>query len=79
MSEELFLSYRRYNYFFVYCVFLFYRPYYEMKAQFNQALEKQKARVGILEQSVGEAKMTYAEALRNLEKISDEIHRVGFI
>ncbi|KAK0086834.1 hypothetical protein PV326_005430 [Microctonus aethiopoides] len=51
------------------------RPYYEMKAQFNQALEKQKTRVGILEQSVGEAKMTYAEALRNLEKISDEIHR----
>ena len=52
------------------------RPYYEMKAQFNQMLEEQKTRVSVLERSVGEAKMTYAEALRNLEKISDEIHRV---
>lgn len=53
------------------------RPYYEMKAQFNQMLEEQKTRVSLLERSVGEAKMTYAEALRNLEKISDEIHRVS--
>ncbi|XP_034950267.1 uncharacterized protein [Chelonus insularis] len=51
------------------------RPYYEMKAQFHQALERQKLRVSELEKSVAEAKMTYAEALRNLEKISDEIHR----
>ncbi|XP_017761541.1 PREDICTED: uncharacterized protein LOC108551785 isoform X2 [Eufriesea mexicana] len=51
------------------------RPYYEMKAHFNQMLEEQKLRVSALESSVGEAKMTYAEALRNLEKISDEIHR----
>ncbi|XP_011312214.1 uncharacterized protein [Fopius arisanus] len=50
-------------------------PYYEMKAQFNQVLEQQKTRVSELERSVTEAKMTYAEALRNLEKISDEIHR----
>lgn len=47
-----------------------------MKAHFNQMLEEQKLRVSALERSVGEAKMTYAEALRNLEKISDEIHRV---
>lgn len=51
------------------------RPYYEIKAHFNQMLEEQKLRVSALERSVGEAKMTYAEALRNLEKISDEIHR----
>ncbi|XP_076756835.1 uncharacterized protein LOC143426958 isoform X2 [Xylocopa sonorina] len=51
------------------------RPYYEMKAHFNQMLEEQKLRVSALERSVGEAKMTYSEALRNLEKISDEIHR----
>ncbi|XP_063984931.1 uncharacterized protein LOC135166540 isoform X2 [Diachasmimorpha longicaudata] len=51
------------------------RPFYEMKAQFNQVVEKQKTRVTELERSVTEAKMTYAEALRNLEKISDEIHR----
>lgn len=46
-----------------------------MKAQFNLLLEKQKTRVSELEVSVTSAKMTYAEALRNLEKISDEIHR----
>ncbi|XP_015602648.1 guanine nucleotide exchange factor rei-2 isoform X3 [Cephus cinctus] len=51
------------------------RPYYEMKAHFNQRLDEQKLRVSALERSVGEAKMTYAEALRNLERISDEIHR----
>ncbi|XP_046743138.1 uncharacterized protein LOC124409515 isoform X3 [Diprion similis] len=51
------------------------RPYYEMKAHFNQVLDEQKLRVGVLERSVADAKMTYAEALRNLERISDEIHR----
>ncbi|XP_012270237.1 uncharacterized protein LOC105694293 isoform X2 [Orussus abietinus] len=50
-------------------------PYYEMKAHFNQMLDEQKMRVSALERSVSEAKMTYAEALRNLERISDEIHR----
>ncbi|XP_063217754.1 uncharacterized protein LOC134528243 [Bacillus rossius redtenbacheri] len=50
-------------------------PYFEMKAQFNQVLEEQKKRVKSLEQQVGQAKMSYAEALRNLEQISDEIHR----
>jgi cell division septum initiation protein DivIVA len=48
-----------------------------MKAQFNQLLEDQKKRVKSLEQQVGHAKMSYAEALRNLEQISDEIHRVS--
>jgi len=33
-------------------------------------------KVSVLERSVSEAKASYAEALRNLEKISDEIHRV---
>ncbi|XP_071553232.1 uncharacterized protein [Temnothorax nylanderi] len=50
-------------------------PYYEMRAHFNQMLEEQKMKVSALERSVGEAKASYAEALRNLEKISDEIHR----
>jgi septation ring formation regulator EzrA len=50
-----------------------------MKAQFNQLLEDQKKRVKSLEQQVGQAKMSYAEALRNLEQISDEIHRVSDI
>jgi flagellar biosynthesis chaperone FliJ len=48
-----------------------------MKAQFNQLLEDQKKRVKNLERQVGHAKMSYAEALRNLEQISDEIHRVS--
>lgn len=48
-----------------------------MKAQFNQMLEDEKKRVKSLEQQVGHAKMSYAEALRNLEQISDEIHRVS--
>jgi len=39
-------------------------------------LEEQKMKVSALERSVSEAKASYAEALRNLEKISDEIHRV---
>ncbi|XP_012220612.2 uncharacterized protein [Linepithema humile] len=51
------------------------RPYYETKAHFNQMLEEQKMKVSALETSVGEAKASYAAALRNLEKISDEIHR----
>ncbi|XP_023317563.1 uncharacterized protein LOC106649804 isoform X1 [Trichogramma pretiosum] len=51
------------------------RPFYEMKAHFNQTLEDQKLRVTALEKSVSDAKMTYAEALRNLEKISEEIHK----
>nr|CAD7399745.1 unnamed protein product [Timema poppensis] len=50
-------------------------PYFEMKAQFNQLLEDQKRRVKSLEQQVGQVKTSYANALRNLEQISDEIHR----
>jgi hypothetical protein len=48
-----------------------------MKAYFNQVLEEQKLRVSAFEKSVTNAKMMYSEALRNLEKISDEIHRVN--
>lgn len=46
-----------------------------MKAQFNQMLEFQKHRVQTLEAQVSTSKLTYADALRNLEQISDEIHR----
>ncbi|XP_066949548.1 serine-rich adhesin for platelets-like isoform X2 [Macrobrachium rosenbergii] len=51
------------------------RPYFELKAAINQQLEAQKQRVRQLEESVTGAKMTYAQALANLETISDEIHR----
>lgn len=41
-----------------------------MKAHFNQLLEQQKAKAQIVA-----SKLTYADALRNLEQISDEIHQ----
>lgn len=50
------------------------RPYFEMKAQFNQMLEEQKKKVHQLEENVTKVKMSYADALHNLEEISDEIH-----
>lgn len=51
------------------------RPYFEMKAQFNKMMEEQKRRVQELEERVLKAKMNYADALHNLEEISDEIHQ----
>ncbi|RVE50803.1 hypothetical protein evm_004552 [Chilo suppressalis] len=51
------------------------RPYFEEKARINTALENQKARIQSLEGQVAEAKQQYSSALRNLERISDEIHR----
>ncbi|OWR54188.1 SH3 domain-binding protein 5-like [Danaus plexippus] len=51
------------------------RPYFEEKARINSSLESQKARIQSLEQQVCEAKQRYSTALRNLERISDEIHR----
>ena len=55
----------------------FNRPYFELKSAVNQQLEAQKQQVRQLEESVGRAKMTYSQALANLETISDEIHRVS--
>ncbi|KAK9873951.1 hypothetical protein WA026_002304 [Henosepilachna vigintioctopunctata] len=45
-----------------------------MKAYYNNLLEKQKARIQEYESQVAAVKLAYAEALRNLEQISDEIH-----
>ncbi|XP_072497092.1 SH3 domain-binding protein 5-like isoform X2 [Notamacropus eugenii] len=50
------------------------RPYFELKAQFNQILEEHKAKVTELEQQVSQAKTRYSVALRNLEQISEQIH-----
>uniref|UniRef100_A0A8D0AZF4 SH3 domain-binding protein 5 n=1 Tax=Salvator merianae TaxID=96440 RepID=A0A8D0AZF4_SALMN len=50
------------------------KPYFELKAQFNQILEEHKARVTSLEEQVAQAKMRYSVALRNLEQISEQIH-----
>lgn len=46
-----------------------------MKAHFNQLLDQQKIKVQNLEAQVTNVKYTYADALRNLEQISDEIHQ----
>ncbi|NWV28501.1 3BP5L protein, partial [Origma solitaria] len=54
------------------------RPYFELKAQFNQRLEEHKSRVNSLEISVSQAKLRYSVALRNLEQISEEIHARRF-
>ncbi|KAM6396190.1 SH3 domain-binding protein 5-like [Rhynochetos jubatus] len=50
------------------------KPYFELKAQFNQILEEHKAKVTALERSVARAKTRYSVALRNLEEISEQIH-----
>ncbi|CAL1277363.1 unnamed protein product [Larinioides sclopetarius] len=50
-------------------------PYFEMKAQFNQLLEEQRKKVHQLEEKILKMKMSYADALHNLEEISDEIHQ----
>ncbi|KAM6993438.1 uncharacterized protein RBU47_014741 [Passerculus sandwichensis] len=54
------------------------RPYFELKAQFNLRLEEHKSRVTSLEAAVGQAKLRYSVALRNLEQISEEIHARRF-
>ncbi|XP_034229970.1 uncharacterized protein LOC117638907 isoform X2 [Thrips palmi] len=51
-------------------------PYFELKSQYNHQMEEQKQRVKRLESQVSQAKASYAEALRNLEQISDEIHKI---
>ncbi|XP_055684798.1 SH3 domain-binding protein 5 isoform X1 [Lutzomyia longipalpis] len=51
-------------------------PYYETRANYNGLLKSQKQRVNDLESKVADAKMTYNEALKNLEKISEEIHKM---
>uniref|UniRef100_A0A4W5PCV5 SH3 domain-binding protein 5 n=1 Tax=Hucho hucho TaxID=62062 RepID=A0A4W5PCV5_9TELE len=50
------------------------KPYFELKAQFNHILEEHKANVVQLEERVAKVKMRYSVALRNLEKISEQIH-----
>ncbi|CAF4510773.1 unnamed protein product [Rotaria sp. Silwood1] len=50
------------------------QPYYEKKAEYHKELDFQKRKVDGLENCVNEAKSQYQESLRNLEKISNEIH-----
>ncbi|KAM7344503.1 SH3 domain-binding protein parcas [Cochliomyia hominivorax] len=51
------------------------RPYFEEKQICQDQLQTQKNRIEELQQQVQVAKSTYATALRNLERISDDIHR----
>ncbi|XP_055844798.1 guanine nucleotide exchange factor rei-2 isoform X2 [Episyrphus balteatus] len=52
------------------------RPYYETRANYNGLLKTQKERITSLESRVAEAKMSYNDALKNLEQISEEIHKM---
>lgn len=52
------------------------RPYYETRANYNGILKEQKAKITSTETKVADAKMSYNEALKNLEQISEEIHRM---
>ncbi|XP_068144563.1 SH3 domain-binding protein 5 homolog [Drosophila tropicalis] len=51
------------------------RPYFEEKQVCQDQLQTQKNRIGELQQQVATAKSTYSRALRNLERISEDIHR----
>ncbi|KAH9498206.1 hypothetical protein Btru_007941 [Bulinus truncatus] len=51
------------------------KPYFEMKAKFNQVMEERKRAVSRLEEDVASTKALYSQALRSLEAISDDIHR----
>ncbi|XP_043216519.1 SH3 domain-binding protein 5-like isoform X2 [Amphibalanus amphitrite] len=51
------------------------RPYFEMKAHFNQLMEMQKRQVSELESEVQASKLTYSQTLRRLEEISNQIHQ----
>ncbi|XP_028836094.1 SH3-binding domain protein 5-like, a [Denticeps clupeoides] len=50
------------------------KPYFELKVQFNNVLEEHKSKVLELEERVAKAKSRYSSTLRNLEKISEQIH-----
>ena len=52
----------------------FSRPYFELKARFNQTLDDQKRQVQLIEETIVMTKQGYADSLRQLEKISEEIH-----
>ncbi|KXJ71405.1 hypothetical protein RP20_CCG020668 [Aedes albopictus] len=51
------------------------RPYFEEKQLCQEQLEAQKGRIQQLEDQISAAKTAYGTALRNLEQISEEIHK----
>nr|KAG5714353.1 hypothetical protein BaRGS_018570 [Batillaria attramentaria] len=50
------------------------RPYFETKAELELKLQQQKQNVSDLQQAIAISKTRYANALHNLESISEEIH-----
>ena len=50
------------------------KSYFELKAQFNQKLDDQKRQVQVIEETIAMTKRGYADSLKELEKISEEIH-----
>lgn len=50
------------------------RAYFEKKAEMEQELEDQKRNVIFLQEKLQEAKSNYSGALKNLERISEELH-----
>uniref|UniRef100_A0A1Q3FA11 Putative btk-associated sh3-domain binding protein sab n=1 Tax=Culex tarsalis TaxID=7177 RepID=A0A1Q3FA11_CULTA len=51
------------------------KPYFEEKQLCQEQLEAQKGRIQQLEDQIASAKTAYGTALRNLEQISEEIHK----
>ncbi|XP_029653773.2 SH3 domain-binding protein 5 homolog, partial [Octopus sinensis] len=51
------------------------RPYFEKKNEMKEALQLQKKKVDCLQANLQEMKAVYSEALRNLERISEEVHK----
>ncbi|KAH9512103.1 SH3 domain-binding protein 5-like, variant 2 [Dermatophagoides farinae] len=50
------------------------RPYFEMKAQFNQMLEEQVNKIRSYETRVNKAKQNYTKALQRLEELNNKIY-----
>jgi len=50
------------------------RTYFEVKAQLNQSLDDQKRQIQVIEETIQMTKNGYADSLKELERISEEIH-----
>ena len=48
--------------------------YFEVKARLNQNLDDQKRQIQVIEETISMTKRGYADSLKELERISEEIH-----
>ena len=53
---------------------MFCRPYFEAKARLNQSLDDQKRQIQVIEETIQMTKNGYSDSLKELERISEEIH-----